>query len=186
MIREKIDSEYPKINHILPPYPEIAVIKGAVLYGLSPERIRSRKSKFSLGINAYLEWNDKYLDGGIKFYDENEGIYRCRNTFYNFISINDDIPYDNCLTRPLKIVELRDEDNNLGGSIILYKSTKHIPLFIDEEGVEMIGSFVLKVNRNKAKVGEMFFVTIEMGGTFLNVSAFHKESNTRVNMEFKY
>ena len=184
MIRERIKLKYPHINHILPLFPEIAVIKGATLYGLSPERIKSRKAKFSLGINAYLDWDDKYLDGGIKTYDEKKNIYRCQNGFYNYISKNDDIPYDNCITRPLKMVETYD--GNLGGAIILYKSEKTNPKFIDEEGVEMIGTMELKVDKSKANVDEIFFVTIEIGGTFLNVSAFHKESNTRVNMEFKY
>jgi hypothetical protein len=69
-------------------------------------------------------------------------------------------------------------------SFINLKSIIHF--FIDEEGVDEIGRFQLEVPKDKAKRGQLFFVTMEMGGTFLNVSAFHKESNTRVNMEFKY
>jgi hypothetical protein len=34
--------------------------------------------------------------------------------------------------------------------------------------------------------GGTFLVTMEMGGTFLNVTAFHRESNTSSSMEFEY
>lgn len=184
MIKNNIQSKYPKINHIISPNPDNAIVNGAVLYGLSPERIKSRKSRYTLGMQAHMDWNDKYKDGGIMIYDEVDGIYRCQNGFYNFISINNDIPYDNCLTRPLKMIQLKE--GYLGGAIILYKSLKDNPLFIDEEGVDEIGRFQLEVPEDKAEKGQLFFVTMEMGGTFLNVTAFHKESNTRINMEFKY
>ncbi len=183
-IRRNIQSKCPKIKHIISPEPENSIVMGAVLYGLSPERIKSRKSKYTLGTQALLFWEDKYKDGGVKIYDEKENIYRCYNSFYNFISINDDIPYDNCVQRPLKMIQINE--GYLGGAIILYKSQKHDPVFIDEDGVDEIGKFQLEVPKDKAKIGQLFFVTMEMGGTFLNVSAFHKESNTRVNMEFKY
>ena len=184
MIKNNIQSKYPKINHISSPEPDNSILKGAVLYGLSPERIKSRKSKYTLGIQAGLIWDSKFNKGGIKYYDEIDGVYRCKNGFYNFISKNDDIPYDNCLIRPLKLNKI--DDNYLGGGLFFYKTYKYNPLFIDEEGVEELGKFELKVPIDKGEKGQIFFITMEMGGTFLNVSAFHKESNTRVNMEFKY
>jgi hypothetical protein len=78
-------------------------------------------------MHAYLYWKDKYKDGGEKIYDEKENIYRCQNDFYNFISINDYIPYDNCVQRPLKMIQINE--GYLGGDIILYKSQKHNPFF---------------------------------------------------------
>lgn len=184
MIRENINSSYKNIKHIIPTDPDNAVLVGAVLYGLSPERIKSRKSKYTLGMHAYVAWEDKFEDGGIKQYSEEYG-WVCQNGFYNFISINDDIPYDNCLTRPLKVVK-NEDDGSYGGHVIIYKSLKTNTYFIDEEGVEKIGSFCLRIPPEKVQKGEVFLVTMEMGGTFLNVSAYHKESNTRVHMEFKY
>ena len=184
MIKNNISSKHPKIKHILSPNPDNSIVEGAVLYGLSPERIKSRKSKYTLGMQAGLIWENKFNNGGIKYFDERYGIYRCKNGFYNFISINNDIPYDNCLTRPLELIKF--DNNYLGGWIFLYKTTKNDPLFIDEEGIEELGKFEFKIPKDKGEVGQIFFVTMEMGGTFLNVSAFHKESNTRVNMEFKY
>lgn len=184
MIRENIKSQYPNINHISPPNPDNAIINGAVLYGKSPERIKSRKAKYTLGIKASLNWEDKFIKGGKKFYDEKNKIYRCKNSFYKFISINEDVPYDSRLTNSIKMVQI--DANFSGGEINIYKSSKPNPLFIDEEEVERIGNFILKVPNNKIKGEDFFFITIQIGGTFLNVSAYHKPSGIRKNMEFKY
>lgn len=186
LIKKRINSEYQNIKHILPTRPDNAVLKGAIYYAMAPERIKSRKAKYSLGMSAYLDWNSKYEDGGEKYYDEEFNKYVCKNAFYNFISKNDDIPYDNCLIKPLRIRRL--DDNKFGGKLIIYKSSKIHPLFIDEDSVEEIGSFYLSIEDGEKYKGddEIFYVTMEMGGTFLNATAYHKASNTRVNMEFKY
>jgi hypothetical protein len=160
-------------------------LEGAIYYGLSPQKIKSRKAKYTLGMCAYLDWTDEFQNGGIKFYNEEFNNYVCKNAFYNFISKNDDIPYDNRIIKPFNLIKY---DNNIyGGFLIIYKSEKEKVLFIDEDNVEEIGRFNFVVNDGKEyKQDErILFVTMELGETFLNVIAYHKNSNTNVNMEFK-
>lgn len=95
LIHKNIKDKYPKIRNILPSTPDNAILKGAIYYALAPERIKSRKAKYSLGMSVYLDWDCKYEKGGIKYYDAEFKKYVCKNSFYNFISKNDDIPYDN-------------------------------------------------------------------------------------------
>ena len=96
-----------------------------------------------------------------------------------------DIPYDNRIIKPFNLIKY--DNNTYGRLLIIYKSEKEKVLFIDEDNVEEIGRFNFVVNDGKEyKQDErIFFVTMELGGTFLNVIAYHKNSNTRVNMEFK-
>ena len=174
-----------KIRHIIPNNPDNAILYGAVHYGLDPERIQSRKAKYSLGINAYLPWEDKYNEKGIKISEKIEGTekYFCKNAFDCFISKDEDIPFN---TRITKLFYLRDYGNGVYGSrLIIYKSTNPNTLFIDEDGVEEIGRFDFAINNGNYQ-GDIFKVTLELGGTFLNASAFHKNSDTRVNMIFNY
>ena len=187
LIQKKIKSEYPKVKHILPSRPDNAVLKGAVYYAISPERIKSRKAKYTLGMSAYLDWDSKFEDGGEKYYDQEFNKYVCKNAFYNFISKNDDIPYDNCLIKPLRLRKSGD-GSTYGGQLIIYRSPKVDTLFIDEDSVEEMGRFELSIEDGVMYKGEdeIFYVTMEMGGTYLNATAYHKPSNTRVNMEFKY
>ena len=137
-------------------------------------------------MSAYLDWDSKYENGGEKYFDPELNKYVCKNSFYNFISKDNDIPYDNRLIKPLL---LRNYNNKrYGGTLIIYKSTKSNPLFIDEECVEEIGRFELDIDDGNEYSGEdgIFYVSMELGGTFLNATAYHNKSNTKVNMEFKY
>ena len=188
LIKKKIEEKHPNIKQIKSPNADRAVLVGAVYYGLSPERIKSRKAKYTLGMCAYLDWKDEFENGGIKYYDEEFKNYVCQNAFYNFISKNDDIPYDSHITKPFR---LRKYGNNkYGGLLIIYKSEKEKVLFVDEESVNEIGRFNFEVNDEREYEynddNRIFFVTIELGGTFLNITAYHKNSNTRENMIFKY
>ena len=187
LIRKNIEQKYPNIKHIRPPQPGNAVIKGAIYYGLSPERIKSRKAKYSLGMNAYLDWEDKYKNiNGKKLFDKEFGKYVCQNAFYNFISKDDDIPINNRVVRPMRLNNMGN--GKYGGELIIYKSPKIKTLLIDEEGVDEIGRFRILVEAEKEYNLEerIFNITMDLGGTFLNATAYHEKSGTKVNMEFKY
>ena len=168
----------------MPPYPEKAILRGAIYYGLSPERIKSRKAKYTLGMKAYMDWDEKkYGKKGIKIFEEQKKKYVCENAFLTFISKNDDIPYDNKITKELAL-RLDTQDGTFGGHLVLYKSNNPKVTYIDEEGVEEIGILDLFVESGNY-LGNSFLVTIEMGGTYLNVTASHRESNTSGSMIFE-
>ena len=81
-------------------------------------------------MNGYLDWDSKFEGGGVRYYDSEFNKYVCKNGFYSFISKDDDIPFDNKVTKPML---LRDYgDNKYGGELIIYKSTNPDTLFIDE------------------------------------------------------
>ena len=184
LIKNDINNKNPEIIHFLPPYPEKAILRGAIYYGLSPERIKSRKAKFTLGMSAYMDWDEeKYGEKGKKVWDDRANKYCCENTFYTFISKNEDIPYDNCITRSFALMHDK-QDGTFGGHLVLYKSNNPKIIYIDEEGVEEIGKMDLCVESGNYK-DKSFLATIEMGGTYLNVTAFHRESNTKSNMVFE-
>ena len=186
LIKSKINEKYKNIQHKFPNNPQNAVLKGAIYYGLSPKRIKSRKAKYTLGMNAYFEWDEKkHGKKGKKGFDPITKKDVCENAFYSFISKNENIPYDNCITRPLAL-RFDRQDGTFGGHLVLYKSNNPNVIFIDEEGVEEIGKLDLTIYDGRDYTGGNFLVTIELGGTFLNVTAFHRESNTSSSMEFEY
>jgi len=184
LLKNDINKKNPKINHLLPPNPEKAILRGAIYYGLSPHRIKSRKAKYTLGMNAYMNWDEKiYGKKGIKIFDKQKNSYCCENAFLTFISKNDDIPYDNKITKQLAL-RLDTQDGTFGGHLVLYKSNKPKVTYIDEDGVEEVGKLDLFVESGNY-LGDNFEATIELGGTYLNVTASHRESNTKCSMEFE-
>ena len=186
LIRKNIEKCYPKIKQICPFNPGNAIIKGAVLFGLNPERIKTRKAKYSIGMNGYLDWDSKFEGGGVRYYDSEFNKYVCKNGFYSFISKDDDITFDNKVTKPML---LRDHgDNKYGGELIIYKSTNPDTLFIDEYGVDEIGRFSLIIDDGKeyGMNERTFEITMEFGGTFLNGIVEHKYSGTKKGFECTY
>lgn len=69
LIKKKIINKYPNIKHICPLNPGNAILKGAFLFGLNPERIKTKKAKYSIAMSAYLDWDSKYENGGERYYD---------------------------------------------------------------------------------------------------------------------
>ena len=184
LLKNDINNKNPKINHLLPPYPEKAILRGALYYGLSPQRIKSRKAKYTLGINAYMIWDEKKFGKKvIKIFDTQKNSYCCENAFLTFISKNDDIPYDNKITKQLGL-RWDKQDGSFGGHLVLYKSNKPEVTYIDEEGVEEVGKLDLFVESGNY-LGDNFEATIELGGTYLNVTASHRKSNTKCSMVFE-
>ena len=57
-----MDKIYPNIKHICPSNLGNAILRGAALFGLNPERIKTRKAKYSIGMSAYLDWDNKFLN----------------------------------------------------------------------------------------------------------------------------
>ena len=90
---------------------------------------------------AYLDWKDEFQNGGIKFYYKEFNNYVCKNAFYNFISKNDDIPYDNRIIKPFNLIKY--DNNTYGGFLIIYKSEKEKVLFKDEDNVKEIEDLIL-------------------------------------------
>ena len=95
-------------------------------------------------MNSYLDWDSKFEDGDVKYYDSAFNKYVCKNGFYSFINKYDDITFDNKVT---KTMLLRDYgDNKYEGELIIYKSTKPDTLYIDECCVDEIGRFNLFID----------------------------------------
>ena len=63
MIKEKLGTET-DINNYRTAYPSISIAKGAVIFGFNPFIIRSRISRFTIGIVCDEIWNEKSMEKG--------------------------------------------------------------------------------------------------------------------------
>ena len=108
-----------KIKHILIKEPNLAVVKGATLFGLNPDLISSRKSDITLGIKCLKNGKfffDKFINVGDDIYPEKEEKHSFKmhgNQFAVFelikCNIKNPSPYDeslfthHCTLTPLDI-----------------------------------------------------------------------------------
>ena len=116
-----------------------------------------------------MEWK-KHKRGGIKIYDKNDKIYRCKNLFSRFITINDNL-------RPDKEISHIFILNNSKGKIELYKTSRKNVTFCDEkdENKELIvfkfGEFWIDVGNKFDNSNKRVEVKMKMGRTFISATA---------------
>jgi hypothetical protein len=53
-VQKSIQTAFPDINVLIPEDPELAVLKGAVLFGFSPSVITARVARLTYGTNGYI------------------------------------------------------------------------------------------------------------------------------------
>jgi len=67
-------------------------MEGAALFGLNPNKIIQRKARYTFGMNANDYWKEELHSGkGVKFYDEDNKAYHCKDCFSKFITINQNL-----------------------------------------------------------------------------------------------
>ena len=90
LLQECIKSAFPSIRVIIPNGTEIAVVKGAVLYGHEPQPIYSRICRFTYGVEVPLQF-EKGIDDPKLSYTNSKGKKMCRKRFQIHANENDEI-----------------------------------------------------------------------------------------------
>ena len=154
--------------YLQPTRPCLAIMEGAVLFGKNPSTIDIRKAKYTIGVSFGDLWDDKkHSEKGTKYFDNEENEYFCLDCFSKFIEINQNIKLGEKITRKFNMKGKRY------CTISLYKTIKPSPTFIFEEGVIFIGKCKLDAGKEYEINNRDIEITMEFGGTFIEVNAFH-------------
>ena len=167
----KIKEEFPQFKHLNPIRPEIAVVKGAVLFGLDPNIITVRKAKYTIGLSVTRDWDDKIHKGGNKKWDEKKKKYRCTDCFDAFIKIGQNINIGEIIEREYYTTSPRI------CLLSFYKTLKKEPVLTSENEVEFMGMDELDLGKNYP-IGEEILVQMKFGGTFVEAKCIHLKSKT--------
>ena len=164
-----------KIEISTPPQPEISIMKGAVLFGFQSNIIRKRKAKYSLGIQMYDNWEERYKGKGIKVFDKIENNDKCSNLFSKFITRNDYLKFDEVICHSYRALNPKPE-------IIFYKTLRENCTFIDERDengkliIEEFGRVVFNIGENFDVKNRGVIVKMKLGGTYIDVSAIYEKT----------
>ena len=179
-----IKNNLKKINMCLKPSnPSLAIMEGAVLFGIEPSMINIRKAKYTIGVDADKEWNDKiHSEKGKKFFSEYYKKFFCEDCFSKYIEINQNLNYGDKISK-ISHIELNKFKKNSICSVEFqfYKTKKANPIFIFEEGVIKIGECKLEVDiKNESLEERKIETNMKFGGTFIDVTATHLKSGKSV------
>ena len=171
-----------KYNYVQPNNSSLAIMEGALLFGLNPGIIHTRLAKYTLGTDVYDVWNDEiHSKGGEKIFDEDDQKWYCKDTFDKFIEVGQKLNYDESLP-PHSFIMLGPRTLNLQ----FYKSLKPNPIFISEKGVEKIMECELDAKKDYPVSERELKVYMYCGGTSIDIKAVHVKSGIQISTNIKY
>ena len=163
--------------HIRPSPPEIAVVKGAVLFGLNPDKIKIRIFPYTLGFNCDDFWDENIHGGkGTKYANEIDKSFLCLNSFHTFIKMGEAIPKNHSITHNFFTLNSR----NL--IIKFFKTQKNNPILWTEDGIELIGSDTIDLQKDYSIYERGLSVTLKFGGTYVEAKCIHYGSKIETNL----
>ncbi|RUS19399.1 LOW QUALITY PROTEIN: hypothetical protein BC937DRAFT_87552, partial [Endogone sp. FLAS-F59071] len=142
-VLETFSSRVPKI--LTPPRAGLAVVRGAVYFGLNPRTVISRVSRRTYGINAGLPF-DSLRDPIESRAQRPDGSVRCTTRFLEFTRKGDSIPVDHCIKEEMYIFygTLKTTD------VLLYATERDdIPRYYNEEGVHQVAAIEIPIPEMK-------------------------------------
>lgn len=173
--------ETPELQVLVPRRPQVSVIRGACMFGLSPRSISSRISKKTYGINTLISF-----DPAIHAEDKRvviEGAYFCENVFDAFVKMNQVVGVDEVHTK--LYCPVRSKQTVM--RIIFYCAEKESVRYIDEEGVEKLGELTIDVGKPLLSAEDkMVKVTLVFGQTHIYATATNKSGTEIRNCELKF
>ena len=176
MLRHAINSNFAwKVKVITPPHAELAIVKGAVLFGYNPAIIEERIAKFTYGVHALTSFIEGLHDPAYKV--EYDGVFRCDNIFNRFVKAGDSIRYN----------EIQGQDEytpvslkNKNIHIPIYACTKEDPIYVTDEACSEIGSITIDILDKTVPLEErVFLVEFIFSDTEIKVSVTEKRTGNK-------
>ena len=168
-------------TYLQPSNPSLAIMEGAVLFGIQPSTINIRKAKYTIGKGIGVPWVDKlHLGKGKKIYVEELKEWYCSNCFEKFIEINQNLKID-------EVISHTAYSRGLFLKISFYKTKKQNPLYTFEEGIKKIGECTFSFDNEYKKLKDREIKTMmKFGGTFIDVTAIHLKSGKTVKTKLTF
>lgn len=176
LLQACIEKALSGVQVVIPNRPGVAVVNGAVLYGLSPSTIKERLAPTTIGIQMSDKWNESKHAGRLQVLNS-EGVRYCSECFSGFVKRGDKISQDHMVTQTFWPL-YKDSDNV---KISLYGSLNPEVNFTTDVGVRQLGYTMLDVPDKGAPVASrMVEVTMMFGGTTVAVTAIYKKTGEAI------
>ena len=170
-------------TYLIPSHPSLAVMEGAVLFGIKPSSINLRKAKYTIGEEIAQIWNNKIHSAkGEKYFDENFKNYYCKSCFNKYIEINQSLKYEQEISHELFVVK-----GSQATTLRFYKTKKQNPVFVFEEDIIKIGECILDIGEIYENLEDRKIqVIMKIGGTFIDVTGIHLKSGNNVKITLTF
>ncbi|CAM9149814.1 unnamed protein product [Ectocarpus sp. 8 AP-2014] len=161
--------------------PDLAIVKGAVMYPSMSTVFNSRKAKLTYGVGVALEFNGTNSEhvrrraaGKTLLIEDKVWVSGC---FSAHVTVGDDVPSDGVLTcrgyTPFSETFTRHTVN-------IYATSKKRPRYVDEPGVFRLGEVAFDLDMSKPSEKRGYRVEMTFGGTELKVRVLHRTDDEQI------
>ncbi|MEQ2301034.1 hypothetical protein AMECASPLE_031862 [Ameca splendens] len=173
ILQKHITDEFIDNCKVLCPFrPQEAIMKGAVQFGRNPAVLASRKSAFTYGVRVAERFDVLKHRADKKFTNE-EGEW-CNDIFMTLVKADDDVGWDEIKTEILNPIESEQTVVNF----TFYQTERNHVTYVDEEGVEKIGSFNVESPDTTLGLNREIELKIKFGSTEMTATATDKETGS--------
>lgn len=172
---------YKKAVVIVPNDPQIAVLKGAVLFGQDPKvvSVRIARKTYGTDLNSIFNPDIHPEDRAVV----KEGVKRCRDVFSKFFTKNDKLTTGK-ETEPNEYSPVGANQTRI--LINIYCTEAFDPKFVDERGVEYLGKMEVEGIPKEGEGVRDVVVSVIPGNTELKVVAYRKCDMKKIQANFEF
>jgi hypothetical protein len=169
IIQDNIKSFFPNYRVIVPEDAELAVLKGAVLFGHKPDYIMARIARYTYGVEVEYDFNPDFHEPGRCVV--RNGKKKCKKCFCIYIKAG------SVLEPGVKITNIPHTLKPFQSRVLfsIFQSTIESPQYTDVEGCTNLGTLTVDI-QNPSEENRYFRVNIIFGNTELKVTAFDEKS----------
>lgn len=176
LLQSRIKAEFADQRVVIPNLPGIAVVNGAVLYGLSPKTIKARIMPTTIGIKSGSPWEESKHKGRTQRIDD-KGRRYCSECISCFVKVGDKVPIDHMITHSFQ----PNSKNDREVCISLYGSPNQNMEFVTDAGAQRIGFTNIPVPDVGSPIASRsILITMRFGGTTVEVSATYEKTGESI------
>lgn len=139
----ELEDHFSDLQLVIPDFPGVAVIKGAVRYGPEPRAIASRHSPATYGVASSQKFRTGFHDESKKFWSKKYNSYRCGDVFSVFVSKGEEVNPSKPYQQTFNAMELHHTSLH----IHIYATDSQTPKYVTERGCVKIGEITVPIER---------------------------------------
>lgn len=170
ILQECIRTAFPDRQVIVPKEAGLAVLRGAVMFGFSPNTVTSRIAKYTYGVDKNVAFNPAIHKESKR--EIIEGVEYCTGIFDTHVRAGEKIDIDE---EPAKRYYIPVTPKQSFVSFRIYLSEESCPKYVDQ--CKLLGKMV--VNVPVGSKNRMVYATMTFGRTELTVEAFVLETGEK-------
>ncbi|KAM6093329.1 heat shock 70 kDa protein 12B-like isoform 1-T1 [Theristicus caerulescens] len=162
ILRDAISQAFSKKYHILCPVEaQVAIAKGAVLFGVNPQIVASRVSALTYGIAVDRKFDSAIHDFRKQRVSEADGYIYCTDLFQKLVGVEESVNINEVAHYNFHPTE----SDQTEAYFSFYCTEKQDAQYVDEEGMEQLGSCTVPMPDTKLGKNRQLKLDIKFGLT---------------------